>query len=403
MYYAPIGTAGGTPPLWCSVTGALPYGFILDAAACEIYGSAPAAGSFPITVTVRDSNGSNVSSSYTLSPAALAIPSTQTITFGALNDVSFGAAPFTLSATANSGLAVSFASETPEVCTVGGTTVTIVGSGICWIVATQSGGASIDAAQPVAESFTVHPAGDGGPIITAGGIGPVFSPSTTIEPGSWASIYGSNLATATATWNGDFPTTLGGVTVTIDGKLAYLSYVGAAQINLQAPYDTTTGTVRVTVANAAGSWTSTVTLAQFGPSFSLLDAKHVAGIILRSDGSGAYGGGTYDIIGPTGTSLGYPTVAAKAGDNIELYGVGFGPTSPPVPAGQAFSGAAESTYPVRLFINNVSVTPAFSGLSSAGLYQINLTLPAGLGTGDVPLLATVGGVETPSDIAISLQ
>jgi uncharacterized protein (TIGR03437 family) len=402
MYYAPIHIAGGTPPLWCSVTGALPAGFILDAAACEIYGTALSAGSFPITVTVWDSNGSNVSSSYTLSSAGMVTPS-QTITFGALNDVSFGAAPFALSATADSGLAVSFASTTPDVCTVGGTTVTIVESGICWIVATQSGSASISPAQPVAESFTVHPAGDGGPIIRADGVAPVFSSSTTIEPGSWASIYGSNQAAATATWNGDFPTTLGGVTVTIDGNLAYLSYVSAAQINFQAPDYPTTGTVGVTVANAAGSWTSTVTLAQFGPSFSLLDAKHVAGIILRSNGSGAYGGGTYDIIGPTGTSLGYPTVAAKAGDSIELYGVGFGPTTPPVPAGQAFSGAAATNYPVGLSINNVSVTPDFSGLSGAGLYQINLTLPTGLGTGDVPLLATVGGVETPSGIAISLQ
>ena len=62
------------------------------------------------------------------------------------------------------------------------------------------------------------------------------------------------------------------------------------------------------------------------PSFLLLDSKHVTGIILRSDGSGAYAGGVYDIIGPTGTSLGYPTVAAKAGDIVELFGVGFGPT-----------------------------------------------------------------------------
>jgi hypothetical protein len=42
-----------------------------------------------------------------------------------------------------------------------------------------------------------------------------------------------------------------------------------------------------------------VTLAEFAPSFLLRDNKHVAGIIPRSDGSGAYGGGTYDILGPT--------------------------------------------------------------------------------------------------------
>ena len=66
--------------------------------------------------------------------------------------------------------------------------------------------------------------------------------------------------------------------------------------------------------NVIVSARSTVTLAQFGPCFSLLDGKHVAGIILRSDGSGADGGGAYDIIGPTGSALGYKTVAAKAGD-----------------------------------------------------------------------------------------
>jgi hypothetical protein len=44
----------------------------------------------------------------------------------------------------------------------------------------------------------------------------------TIEPGEWVSIYGTNLASTTATWNGDFPVSLGGTGVTINGKQAYL-------------------------------------------------------------------------------------------------------------------------------------------------------------------------------------
>jgi uncharacterized protein (TIGR03437 family) len=129
----------------------------------------------------------------------------------------------------------------------------------------------------------------------------------------------------------------------------------------------------------------------------------VAGIILRSNGKGAYGGGFYDILGPTGTSLGYATVAAKAGDSVVLFGNGFSSTSPSVAPGQPFSGAAATTNPVSLRINNANVTPAFSGLSAAGLYQFNLTLPSGLGTGDVPLLAIVGSAQTPSGVVISLQ
>lgn len=63
---------------------------------------------------------------------------------------------------------------------------------------------------------------------------------------------------------------------------------------------------------------------------------------------------------------------------VELYGTGFGPINPPVTAGQAFNGAAKTTKPVTLNINNVGVTPSFAGISGAGLYQLNLTVPSGL-------------------------
>ena len=157
------------------------------------------------------------------------------------------------------------------------------------------------------------------------------------------------------------------------------------------------------VTNGAGSATSTVTQGQFGPSFLLIDGAHVAGIIPRSDGSGAYGGGTYDILGPTGTSLGFPTVAAKPGDTVEIFGVGFGPTNPLVPAGQAFLGMAAAANPVQLAIAGAALNPLFAGLSAAGIYQINVTIPTGLGSGDQPLAGIAGGTETQTRAVISLQ
>jgi len=195
--------------------------------------------------------------------------------------------------------------------------------------------------------------------------------------------------------------------VTIDGIPAYPTYVSQNQINLQAPNDTTTGSVPVVVTTGAGTANSTVTLGPLAPSFLLFDGKHVTGIILRPDGSGAYGSGasSCDFLGPTGNSIGFPTVAAKAGDTVELYAAGLGPTTPPVQAGQPFSGAAPTNSEVNLLINNMSVTPAFAGFSSSLLYQINLTIRAGLGTGDVPLVATVGssGPQTQAGVVISLQ
>jgi uncharacterized protein (TIGR03437 family) len=242
-----------------------------------------------------------------------------------------------------------------------------------------------------------------GPSITTGGIVPIFSTVSTIQPGEWVSIFGTNLAASFATWTGNFPVSLANTSVTINGKSAYLWYVSPTQINLQAPNDTTTGPVSVVVTTPNGTASSTVMLAQYSPSFSLLDTKHVTGIIIRSNGSGAYGGGTYDIIGPTGTSLGYATTAATAGDVVELFAVGLGPTNPPVSAGQPFAAAAPVATPVNVLINNVSVAPVFAGLSSAGLYQVTVVIPSGLGKGDVPLVAMAGGLQTQAGVWISLQ
>jgi uncharacterized protein (TIGR03437 family) len=186
------------------------------------------------------------------------------------------------------------------------------------------------------------------PQIFTGGVVPVGSPVNTVQSGEWVSIYGVNLASGIASWSGNFPTSLGGSSATIDGKPAYLSYVSPGLINVQVPDDTATGPVSVIVTTAGQTSTSSVTLAEFAPSLPLIDSTHVSAIIVRSDGSGAYGGGTYDIVGPTGTSLGYPTVAAKAGDLVALFALGLGPTNPVVPAGQAFSGAASTTHPVSL-------------------------------------------------------
>lgn len=241
------------------------------------------------------------------------------------------------------------------------------------------------------------------PSISPNGVVPLYGTSNIVQPGELVSIFGTNLASESANWNGNFPTSLGGTSVEINGKAAFLIYVSPSQINLQAPDDSTTGPVPVVVKTATGSATSTVTLDSFAPAFNLLDAKYVSGIILRPNGSGAYGGGTYDLLGPTGKSLGYSTVAAVPGDIVELFACGFGPTTPEVPAGEAFTGAAPVNNPIRLYIHNVLIKPTFVGLSSAGIYQINLNVPSGLGQGEVPVVAFAGGLRTQVGVQFSLE
>ena len=80
---------------------------------------------------------------------------TQTINFPNPGDQTYGT-PLTLVATATSGLPVSFKAATPAICSVSGTTATMINSGVCTIQATQAGSSTWIAATPVLQSFTVH-------------------------------------------------------------------------------------------------------------------------------------------------------------------------------------------------------------------------------------------------------
>jgi sugar lactone lactonase YvrE len=79
----------------------------------------------------------------------------QTITFGQIATQTAGTS-INLIATASSGLAVSFISETTNVCTVSGTTASLIASGSCTIEATQAGNANYAPATPVTQTFTVN-------------------------------------------------------------------------------------------------------------------------------------------------------------------------------------------------------------------------------------------------------
>ena len=78
----------------------------------------------------------------------------QTITFNQPADQTLGS-DANLTATSSSGLAVSFTSNTPAICTVAGATVTPQSAGACNITSTQAGNAAYYAAADVARSFAI--------------------------------------------------------------------------------------------------------------------------------------------------------------------------------------------------------------------------------------------------------
>jgi hypothetical protein len=121
----------------CTVTGSTVH--LTGAGGCTVIASQSG-----------DSNynaAANVQQSFSISKLS------QTITFGALADKTFGDSDFSVTAAASSGLPISFSAS--GVCTVGGGTVHIVGAGGCTIIASQGGDTNHNAAADVAQSFQV--------------------------------------------------------------------------------------------------------------------------------------------------------------------------------------------------------------------------------------------------------
>ncbi len=223
---------------------------------------------------------------------------------------------------------------------------------------------------------------------------------TVIESGSWVTIKGSNLAKTDPgrTWhadeivNGALPTSLDGVSVTINNKPAYVYYISPTQINVQAPTDTATGSVSVVVNNNGTlSASFTANLQTFAPACFTFGATGYA-IATRFPDNAL-------VANPQAVP---GTVAARAGDVLILWTTGFGPTNPSVPAGQVVTGAPSATTAPTVTVNGTPVSVIGVALSpgSAGLYQVAIQLPASLPAGDVTLQASVGGVQSPDGVKL---
>ena len=244
------------------------------------------------------------------------------------------------------------------------------------------------------------PAAAGPPVISANGVvnGASFQPS--IVPNSWVTILGNSLASKSDDWtnfivNGQFPTSVDGVSVTIGGKAAYINYVSSGQINLLAP-DVAFGPLPVTVTTSGGtSATFTVTSNQYGPAF--FEWPSGQPVATRQDFSWAVKNGTF---------AGTTTVPAKPGDVIILWGNGFGPTNPVAPVGSAVP--SDKTYSTTTLpavtINNIPAMVFGAALAPgfAGLYQIAIQVPA-VPDGDWPIQATIGGAQSPTGTVLSVH
>jgi uncharacterized protein (TIGR03437 family) len=247
-------------------------------------------------------------------------------------------------------------------------------------------------------SLTIAPAAAGvkPSIRSENGVVNGASFQTGIASRSWVTVVGTNLSQMTRLWNsediidGKLPTALDGVSVTINGKPAYVQYVSPTQINVVAPEDTSTGLVAVRVtSNGQTSDAAIATLQTFAPAFFGVDGKYLAAT--HADNS---------LLGRRGLFANAPdaTTPAKPGETIILYGSGFGPTDPKLEAGQPADKIATVTTPLTITIGGIAAAVSFAGLVPpfADLYQFNVQVPETVGDGDQPVVAQIGGMASVS-------
>jgi uncharacterized protein (TIGR03437 family) len=230
-------------------------------------------------------------------------------------------------------------------------------------------------------------------VITASG----FGGFTSIAPGTFIEIYGSNLAADSLDWSGAFngvnaPTSLAGTKVTIGGQAAFIAYGGPGQVNAVVPSNVATGQQQITVTTAIGTSNS------YAVNVNATAAGMLAPGYLNIGGAqyvGALFSDYQTFVAPPGAISGYASRRARPGDVIVIYGIGFGPVTPNIPAGQIVPGSSALTLPFQIFFGSTQATLQYSGLapSLVGVYQFNVVVPNVAASDAVPVTFTLGGVN----------
>ena len=223
-----------------------------------------------------------------------------------------------------------------------------------------------------------------------------FSSNTYVE------IYGANFATTSRLWAGsDFsgnnaPTSLDGVSVTVNGKPAYVYYISPSQININTPEDTAVGPVAIQVRTPLGLSNSiSVNRSRISPTLQSVPQFLIGGkqyVVALTPDFARY-------IGKEGMIQGVNFGPAKPGDTVSIYALGCGPTSPPTQAGVIAAQGSSLSLPFQIKIGGVQATVTFGGVvgASIGLYQFNVVIPQ-VGPGDQPIELVVDGVSNNQNL-----
>jgi uncharacterized protein (TIGR03437 family) len=281
-------------------------------------------------------------------------------------------------------------------------TVTVnVGAGVASSViniATVSGGGDRNSANNTAHDLTVTIP----PKVTS--VTNAFGGSTVIAPNTWIKVQGSNLTPSgdARIWaasdfvNNQLPAQMDGVSVTVNGKNAYLYSISSTEINVLTPPDALPDSVQIQVTDNGVAGNAVAVSAQsqspaFFEAVSTSGAHYVLGTH-SADGS---------LIGPS--SL-FPNSSrpVKPGESVYLIANGLGPTTIPVVSGSLTQTGSLSLVPT-ITIGGIPAAVSSAGLLGIGTYTIRLTVPNNAPDGDLLLSASYKGSSTQANVMITVQ
>jgi uncharacterized protein (TIGR03437 family) len=269
--------------------------------------------------------------------------------------------------------------------------------------------ATVAGLTPVTFNLTSTPTN--GPQISPGGIvgaGLSTPPVQAVSPNGIISIFGKNFApdgtlrkvAGSDLVDGLVPTNLGGVCVLFGTQRAPIFLITSGQLNVQTPQLTgiSTPTVQVITGcdtpNQVVSPTVSVALQAATPEFFYAAvATDGRNPIAATDAVSGAGIGDPARLG-AGFAMAHP------GQTITIYATGMGLTTPPFLAGQLPPGGAQVSN-IIVSIDGLAISASavqYAGVApqNAGLYQLNLVLPAFLTSGDHSITMTVAGFRSPA-------
>jgi uncharacterized protein (TIGR03437 family) len=220
-----------------------------------------------------------------------------------------------------------------------------------------------------------------------------FVPNAAISPGSLISVFGTSMATSTASPSGfPIPTNLGGAQLNIGGQNVPLLYVSPTQVNAQVPLTILPNSGTQASFGSGASQGQFLVGLQNATAQTLLVAAASPGIfITNAQGQGAITNASGSIL-----NSGNP---ASPGQVVIIYATGLGPvnTTPALGAAAPTSPAATTLALPTVTIGGLPATVQFSGLAPGfvGLYQINVVVPTNVAAGSaVPVILMQSGFSS---------